>query len=104
MAVEKGRLTIDGYDRAGWLRQATAEATAVRGRLCSEGIDVSWVTAVIVAVGAGVAGSRVEVGNVKVVSADRLCNLIVDRRVILSDSQRERCVAVLSSGSRLIHK
>ena len=81
-----GRLTRDQFDASEIIRQARAEAMAVRHRLRTSDLD-HWVDAVVAASGAVVPDHGFEIQYVKVVPATRICELITNRRVRLSPEE-----------------
>jgi len=92
-----GMVTVNGRDARDILRQAVAEAMAVRDRLRGAGID-QWVEAVVVAVGP-VQHGHLEADNVTVRSVGLLRPFILNRQVKLSSAEVERADgAIVGSG------
>jgi hypothetical protein len=81
--LRHGRFTKDGHDATRVLRQAKAEAMAMRDRLRHAGMD-RWVEAVVASSNARVDQDRLQAENVTVVAATALRAYIQNRTVRLS--------------------
>ncbi|MBI3648906.1 MAG: NERD domain-containing protein [Actinobacteria bacterium] len=94
-----GRLTRDGFDASRVLRQARAEAMAIRDRLRAAEVDL-WVEAIVACTGGGVKDGPLVIENVTVLSASCLRAFIINRRVRMSAGDVGRAeTAILRSES-----
>ncbi len=87
--LRHGRVTRDGFDARDLVRQARAEAMAIRDRLREAGID-GWVEAVVASADAHIQNGRLEVENVTVLPAMDVRHFILNRRIRLSEADVSR--------------
>lgn len=95
--LRKGHVTHNGYDGQAILRQAVAEAMAIKDRLREAGVD-AWVEAVVASTEAEVQNDRLQARNVTVLAAKALPEFILSRRIRLSSTEIDRAETAISRG------